>query len=80
MKNRISIIIPILLFSISIIFFSSCKDSKSTKDVACDINDWLPSDIISKNNLISLAEATRQIHFPESMQLKNRALEKEHSK
>ena len=44
--------------------------------LANNVTDWLPGDLIKKNNLSSSAEAIKQIHFPASMQLKNRALER----
>jgi len=41
-----------------------------------NIPEWLPSDLIKKNNLASLAETIKQIHFPDNHSLLNRALER----
>jgi len=38
--------------------------------------EWLPIDLLKKNNLNSLAEALRQIHFPDNNGRLNRALER----
>ena len=44
--------------------------------LADNMPEWLPSDLIKKNNLASLAEAIKQIHFPDNHSLLNRALER----
>ena len=44
--------------------------------LADNIPEWLPSDLIKKNNLASLAEAIKQIHFPDNNSRLNRALER----
>ena len=41
-----------------------------------NIPEWLPSDLIKKNNLASLAETIKQIHFPDNHSRLNRALER----
>ncbi|HOZ36656.1 MAG TPA: ATP-dependent DNA helicase RecG [bacterium] len=40
------------------------------------LKDWLPTEIIKKNNLLPLNQAVRQIHFPDNQQNLNRALER----
>jgi len=40
------------------------------------IKDWLPAEIIKKNNLAPLSAAVRQIHFPDNQQALNTALER----
>ncbi len=44
--------------------------------LAPQIKDWLPEALIKKNGLLSLAQAVRQIHFPDDQQNLNRALER----
>jgi ATP-dependent DNA helicase RecG len=48
----------------------------SVISLSSNMPEWLPEDILKKNNLVSLAAAIKQIHFPDSMESLNRSLDR----
>ena len=44
--------------------------------LAQNIKEWLPEKIVQKNKLVKLPQAIRQIHFPDSQNYLNQALER----